>query len=447
MAPVLLVRGPRQVGKTTLQQQLIAHLLIEGVPPSTMLRAQFDDVPSLRHSERALLDIVRWFEDNVLGVTFNEAAHRGRPAVLFLDEVQNLRNWDVQLKQLVDASDVVCVVTGSSALRIGLGRDSLPGRIQPFDLGTLRLREIAQIREFGTLAPFQEENGWQEWLGPDFWRGLVEHGTVHSSVRDAAFEAFSERGAYPRSQIDAEIPWPEVADQLNETVVRRVIQHDLRLGDRGRKRDPQLLEEVFRLVCRYAGQAPRPALLAQEARMRLQANVGEQRVRHYLDFLDSSLLVRAVQPLEIRLKKQRSSALLCLCDHGVRAAWLQEVVPLTPAGLRGAPHLATIAGHLVESVVGYFLTTLTGLDVAHLPEQPGQPEIDFVVTIGTRRLPIEVKYQHRIEPETDTRALRAFLDKPANEAAIGLLICQDVPPRDLDPRLIPVPLRDFLLVR
>jgi len=238
LAPVLLVRGPRQVGKTTLQQQLIAHLLIEGVPPSTMLRAQFDDVPSPRHSERALLDIVRWFEDNVLGVTFNEAAHRGRPAVLFLDEVQNLRNWDVQLKQLVDASDVVCVVTGSSALRIGLGRDSLAGRIQPFDLGTLRLREIAQIREFGTLAPFQEENGWQEWLGPDFWRGLVEHGTDHSSVRDAAFEAFSERGAYPRSQIDAEIPWPEVADQLNETVVRRVIQHDLRLGDRGRKRGP-----------------------------------------------------------------------------------------------------------------------------------------------------------------------------------------------------------------
>ncbi|HUG95293.1 MAG TPA: hypothetical protein VMK30_04045 [Pleomorphomonadaceae bacterium] len=37
------------------------------------------------------------------------------------------------------------------------------------------------------------------------------------------------------------VPWPEVAEQLNETVIRRVIQYDLRLGERGRKRDPQLL--------------------------------------------------------------------------------------------------------------------------------------------------------------------------------------------------------------
>ncbi len=448
LAPVLLVRGPRQVGKTTVQLQLIEQLLADGVPPQWILRAQFDDVPTLRRSDRALLEVVHWFESEVLGRTFNEAAREGQPALLFLDEVQNLRSWDVQLKQVVDTSDVVCVVTGSSALRIGLGRDSLAGRIQSLDLGTLRLSEIAQVRTMGPLPPVQEGNGTGEWFAPDFWRSVTEHGQTHRHVRDAAFAAFSERGSYPRSQTNADVPWAEVADQLNETVVRRVIQHDLRLGDRGRKRDPQLLEEVFRLACRYAGQAPRPSTLAAEARARLQANVGDQRVRHYLDFLDSSLLVRAVQPLEIRLKKQRSSARLCLCDHGVRAAWLQEDVPLLPARLAAAPHLATVAGHLVESIVGYYLSTLTGLDVAHLPERRDHPEVDFVVTAGTRRIPVEVKYQRRIDPRRDVVGLLAFLDTPANEAEVGLLICQESETvGELDDRIVAVALPDLLLVR
>lgn len=449
LAPVLLVRGPRQVGKTTVQQQLVEQLLQQGVAPARILRAQFDDVPSLKNSERAVVDLVRWFEREILGRTFNEAARCNESAYVFLDEVQNLRAWDVQLKQIVDGADLVCVVTGSSALRIGLGRDSLAGRIQSFDLGTLRLSEISQVREFGDLPSVQTSNGTADWFTTEFWHSLREHGERHQDARDASFAAFSKRGSYPRSQTSSEVPWGEVADQLNETVVRRVIQHDLQIGDRGRKRDPQLLEEVFRLACRYAGQAPRPAALAAEARARLQANVGDQRVRHYLDFLDSSLLVRAVQPLEIRLKKQRSSPRLCLCDHGVRAAWLQESVPLVPSELANAPHLATVAGHLVESIVGYYLSTLTGLDLAHLPEGPDQPEVDFVVTAGTKRLPIEVKYRRRVDGVRDTAGLISFLDKPANEARTGLLVCQPDAQLsgELDKRIAIVQLPDFLLVR
>ena len=69
-------------------------------------------------------------------------------------------------------------------------------------------------------------------------------------------EARSERGGYPLVHLRADTPWEYLADPLNETVIKRVIQHDLRLGERGRKRDPALVEELFRLCCRYAGQSP-----------------------------------------------------------------------------------------------------------------------------------------------------------------------------------------------
>jgi prevent-host-death family protein len=66
-------------------------------------------------------------------------------------------------------------VTGSSALRIGLGRDSLAGRIQPFEVGPLRLSAIAALRGFGDLPPAQDDNGTADWLRQEFWSDLGEY--------------------------------------------------------------------------------------------------------------------------------------------------------------------------------------------------------------------------------------------------------------------------------
>ncbi len=447
VAPIVVIRGPRQVGKTTLQQQLVQSLLDDAVAPERILRVQFDDLPSLRGAEEPILRIVDWYERAVLRRTLNAAAHAGQPAFIFLDEVQNLATWDVQLKSLVDHATVRVVVTGSSALRIGLGRDSLAGRIQTIEVGPLRLWEIAALRGFGTIAPLQTENEWGDWLRADFWHSLVRTAADVAPALDQTFAAFSERGAYPLAQTTRDIGWPEIADQLNETVIRRVIEHDLRVGARGRKRDRQLLEEVFRMACRYAGQAPNPATLAKEAHETLGANVGSQRIRQYLDFLNDSLLMRAVEPLEIRLKKRRGHRKLCLCDHALRAAWLQEIVPLDPTALDAEPQLTDLAGHLAESVLGYYLVSLSGLDVAHLPERAGDPEVDFVLTIGERRLPVEVKYRRKIDPVRDTLGLRVFLEKARNNAPLGLLVTRDPDVEVRDPRIVAVPLKAMLLVR
>ena len=55
LAPAVLLRGPRQVGKTTLQLQVIDQLLREGVPPNRILRLQFDELASLRELPTPIL--------------------------------------------------------------------------------------------------------------------------------------------------------------------------------------------------------------------------------------------------------------------------------------------------------------------------------------------------------------------------------------------------------
>lgn len=354
LAPAIVLRGARQVGKTTLQEQIIQHFLLQGIEPQRILRIQFDELPSLSGLEEPLLNITRWFQKRILNRTFNEASHAGTAAYLFLDEAQNFPNWAPQVKALVDHHSIRIVVTGSSALRIEAGRDSLAGRVTTLDLGTLLLREIAALRTGEEVEPLFPTNGLEPLVDRAFWKQVNACGDQHRKLRDEAFAAFSQRGGYPVAHARPDVPWPEVADQLNETVIRRVIQHDLRLGERGRKRDPQLLEEVFRLGCRYAGQAPSQATLVAEIKQILSANIGWQRMSSYLRFLDGSLLLRLVRPLELRLKKARGPSKLCVVDHGLRASWLEESVPLDPGGLERSPHLADLAGQIAQSVVGSF---------------------------------------------------------------------------------------------
>lgn len=447
IAPATVLRGPRRVGKTVLLLQLIEALLAEGVQGTRILYVPFDELPTFGDSREPVLAICRWFEDQVLGSSFNVAARRKQPAYVFLDEVQNLNAWAPQLKSLVDNHALRAFVTGSSSLRIEAGRDSLAGRISTLEMGPLLLREIAELGFGNRIAPLWVDNGLDAWATREFWQEAVERGRVEQPARAQAFRAFAARGAYPMAHEEPGTPWPRLADFLNETVVRRAIQHDLRLGSRGRLRDERLLAEVFRLCCRYAGQAVSQKEFVSQIAQALGGGVTSDRILKYLSFLDATLLIRLIPPLELRLKKPTAPAKICLCDHALRASWLQETIPLDPEGLAAKPDLAVLAGHLAESVLGYFLASVPSLDVAHFPARPTEPEVDFVLTIGTRRIPVEVKYRKSIDPHADTSGLRAFLEKVVYNAPFGLLVTLADDVAVTDPRILPISLSSLLWIR
>ncbi|MEA2692679.1 MAG: uncharacterized protein QOJ16_2066 [Acidobacteriota bacterium] len=445
-APATVLRGPRQVGKTSLLEQVLAELLAQGIAPRRLFRVNFDQLPALRRLESPLLRLSFWYADEVLGKSLNRAALDGERAFFFFDEIQNLPEWGVELKALVDMSPVRCLVTGSSALRIEAGRDSLAGRVFTIEMGPLLLWEIAELGGLGGLAPLLPRNGLAPLKEKETWLALRRHGEENEEVRDRAFSAFSARGAYPVAHVHPDMPWESLAEFLNETVIRRAIQHDLRMGPRGQRRDANLLEEVFRLGCRYIGQSPGPALYQDELQRAMGTEVDWQRVLTYLKFLDGTLLLRLIEPLELRLKRRQGALKLCLCDHALRAAWLQEVVPLMPEGLAEAPHMADLAGRIAESAVGYFFRSMLGLGVAHFPERGAEREVDFVLTVGDQRVPVEVKYRRRID-FGDTAGLRSFLEKAHYNAPFGILVTLTDEPASEDPRIVSLPLSSLLLLR
>lgn len=447
IAPIIALRGTRQVGKTEIQRQFIEELLLlRQVPPTHILRVQFDEVPTLGQFTMPIQAIVHWYEQGILREPINAAAKRGEPVYLFLDELQNLRGWENQLKSLVDHMDVKVVATGSSALRIAQGQDSLAGRISMIHLGPLRLREISAIRFDQMLPAFSSsENGLDQWCSREFWRDAGSYAQRHEKALKQAFKAFSDFGGYPlchkRGDDDPEDRL-QLRDEALALVVERTIRHDLRAGTRGRYRDDQSLSTVFRHACRYTGQTLTPTLISQELERRGFGSVSRDAVEDALRFLVDSLLLSEVPAFEALGRRAAQPSKYCLCDHFIREAWLQEQIPLVPSELAQVDQaVATQAGHLAESIIGAWFSNIPGLDVSWLSglksDSGKRPEVDFILTIGLKRIPVEVKYQRNVNA-SDLAGIRAFCAHPGYEASFGIVVTQDRFSEDEDAFMLPL---------
>ena len=447
VAPVVAIRGPRQVGKSTIQEQIVEELLrVRGIAPRRILRVQFDETPALGPLKNPIETVVRWFEDNVLAESVNAAAQRGEDVYLLFDELQNLPRWSAQLKSLVDHVSARTLVTGSSALRIARGRDNLAGRMTTIELGPLRVYEIAGMRSLGSLPTFASEKALEEWTSREFWRGLCAHAARHKKVLYEAFGQFSRLGGYPICHKEPNGDPALLSTQVVGDVVTKTIEHDPRSYGRRGPIDVALVRESFRLVCRYAGQSVSYQELARQLSQVLGVGVKHHQVQEAVQFLADTMLIHQVPPLELLQKKQARPPKLCLCDHFVRNAWLREIVPLAPDELAQASEpVATMAGHIIESVVGYYLMGIPGLEVAWFPKRAREPEVDYVLTLGLKRLPIEVKYQSGQPNPHDCRGVNAFCGREHYGAGFGLVLTQKESGR-LNDQVIAVPAAAFMLV-
>jgi len=448
ITPIVAMPGPRGAGKTTTQLQIINDLLDEGVPPHHIIRVPLDQVTATKDMLDPILRITAWIQHNVTPATFNAMAHQGQTAYLFFDEVQQVRNWSNQLKFLVDHSAIKVVATGSSALRIEQGRDSLAGRISTVEAGVVSLSEIAEFRGLAPLEHFPPEESFGQFRRLEFWQELAAHGRRNAEVRDQAFRLFSERGGYPVAHDPSQPPadWPTLAHRLNEHVIRPVLQHDLPAGPHGQGRDAALLETMFEIACQYAGRTTSVGELAQEISLSSGEDADLEEVAHYLQVLADTALIRLLPWPLLNRNRAWDPLKICLADHALRASWLQERVPLAPDVVDDGPELTTLAGRMAQSVLGATASVIRGLDADRVPTPPREPDLDFVLEVGDQQIPVQVNYRRRINPVRDTRGIRAFVEEPAKRAPFGFLITRKDGPAIDDPRIVAMPLSTFMLL-
>jgi predicted AAA+ superfamily ATPase len=327
-----VVAGPRQVGKTTLVDQVTRA---SGLP----LRFVSADDPTLRGPGwiDAQWDLARLAaQDNPQG------------AILVLDEVQKLPHWSETVKRLWDEDTrarrpLYMILLGSSPLLIGRGlSESLAGR---FELLHLTHWSFAEMR-----TAF----GW-------------------------TLEQYVVYGGYPGAAvlIDEPARWLRyVRDSLIETTIAR----DVLLMARVDK--PALLRQLFDLGCRYSGQI----LSYTKMLWQLQDAGNTTTLAHYLELLAGAGMVTGLQKFAGEAVRARSSSpKLQVLNTALMTA--QSGMTLDEARQDGE-----YWGRLVESTVGAYLANAaaTGaLELFYWRER--NQEVDFVVRTPRALIAIEVK--------------------------------------------------------
>lgn len=115
---IYILRGPRQVGKTTYLKHTIKKLIESGIPPKNILYLSLDFFTSRREMRNS----INYFLDSTAEAT---------EIFIFLDEITSIENWNLELKYMADQGITqkgVVFATGSSAIKLKEKRELLPGR-------------------------------------------------------------------------------------------------------------------------------------------------------------------------------------------------------------------------------------------------------------------------------------------------------------------------------
>lgn len=325
-----VVAGPRQVGKTTLVQQVLERLRQPAVYASA-------DEPTLRDAA--------WIAQQWEAARLQCGRRRG---VLVLDEIQKISGWAEVVKRLWDEDTragraLQVVLLGSAPLLIQHGlTESLAGRFEVLRLPHWSLREMRAA--FGvTLEQFVVYGGY-----PGAAPLMTDHARWVRYVRDALIETTIARDVLLLTRVDK----------------------------------PALLRRLFELGCQYSGQV----LSYTKMLGQLQDAGNTVTLAHYLDLLAGAGMLTGLQKYAGQVVRSRASSPKL---QVLNTALLTAVCGVEPSAARKD---AAWWGRLVESAVGAHLANAALCGVCEVFYwRDSHREVDFVIKRGRALTAVEVK--------------------------------------------------------
>lgn len=259
--------------------------------------------------------------------------------LVVLDEIQRHPELFPVLRVLADRPDTLArfLILGSASPElIRESAESLAGRVAHHELPGLGLAEVGAAQ-------------WQQcWL----------------------------RGGYPRSFL---APDEQASLRWRQELIRTLLERDL--PALGLRLPAETLRRFWQMLAHYHGQTWNGAELARAF------GVSEKTVRHYLDLLVSTFMVRVLPPWHANLaKRQVRSPKVYIADPGLLHALL------------GLGSLSELMGHpkVGASWEGFAISAITAALDARREEcsfwglHTGA-ELDLLVVRGQRRLGFEIK--------------------------------------------------------
>lgn len=324
---IIILYGPRQVGKTTLVKHLIGS--IEG-----SLYVSCDD-PSIR--ERLEYKNTAQLEELV----------RGKKLIV-IDEAQLVRDIGLTLKIIHDTyPDVQIIATGSSSFDLANKiKEPLTGRAFEYLLLPLAFQEIVGFKDIATA------------------RALLESNLIYGSYPEVLFGAFDKK-------------------ELLGVIAQQYLYKDI-LKYEG-IRMPDMLEKLLKLLAASIGSEVSYNELANTL------DVSRQTIENYINILEQAFIVFKVRPYFPNMRSQVSKkSKIYFYDLGMRNAILGNFSPLALREDKGAlfENYVVVERRKVAfaaSPLGakqYFWRTYNGQEIDLIEERFGEKARAFEIKYG-----------------------------------------------------------------
>lgn len=416
---IFIIRGPRQIGKTTFLKRSIKNLLNKGIDPKRILYFAFDFGGI--NNEQEVLDLIKTY----LSWIRKEAKER---VWMFLDEVTYTPEWAIGLKVAYDQGllqGVTIIATGSSSLDLKKGGERLPGRrgeaegmkdliMLPVDFRTFLLLSLKE--KLPSLSSFRKEEIYS----------LAQEVSFYGKEIQEAFNTYLLVGGYPLS-INLYFQQSFIENSAYNTYLQAILGDLAKIGKR-----ETFLREIASVIISKKFEPIDWETIAQSTSIGSHSTV-QSYVEDLTYFFVFYILysVKTLGATAISFRKRRKVYFVDpFIFHTLNSWCAGSAQPFDYASrwLENSDNKAKLA----ESVVISFLKREFPLNAFWR----NRGEIDFIGFVNKRpELYLEIKYQSKIVSE-DKKSLKKVKG--------GLLLSRDTLHSDKENNILIIPLAYFL---
>ncbi|MDY0314258.1 MAG: ATP-binding protein [Bacteroidales bacterium] len=270
----VVLLGPRRIGKTVMLYHLIQELIDSGHPARKIL---FITVENPIYNNVSLDQLFKY------GMAAAGVSGEIKGWYVIFDEIQYLKNWDIELKSLTDSyRDNRFIVSGSAAVALKLkSTESGAGRFTDFMLPPLTFYEFIQMQNLSHLVNQTD----LPWANGDF-----KFYTSHD-IREfnRLFLNYINYGGYPEA-LFSEAVRNNPERFIRNDVVDKVLLRDL----------PGLygISNVQELNSLFTTIAYNTACEFSLETLSRQSGSPKNTIKKYLEYLESAFLIKIVKRVD-----------------------------------------------------------------------------------------------------------------------------------------------------
>ena len=449
---IYVLRGPRRVGKTTLLKLRIKKLLEKGVSPENIFYFPCDAI----ETPKQLMTVI----DNYL----SKKRRKGEWAYLFIDEVSMLVEWQRAVKLLIDAGrfrDCTVILTGSHSIDLRKGSESLSGRrgkIEKLKYGTPdKILLSAKFSEYvETLDPKLSNQIREQWLLSlknrkamflQLAQGAIPHELERLALFTKEFEILLDQymltGGIAQA-IHQYISEGKIAEDTYATFVNFMVR-DISRWKHYEHYARQILRRIFEVLSSHISWN----------QLKEGTDVKDSKTAEsYVNILKDSFVVAYYYQLSVEKASPdyASNKKIYFQDpfiaHACRG-WVygRKAFDLSQEFLSSAENKSKLAECLVGNHLSRFMFNLYPSSLYDPSNyvfywRSKKRELDFVIALDDKFLPIEVKYSDNIQKD-DARGIYDFI-KTGRSHDFGIITSRTR--LEVGKRYITVPLSILLLL-